>query len=213
MNAKQTTWLALAGWLIAVLTLGTSGAFSTPAGEPPIPILIGATLPLATFLAAYSGSRSFMELVLSADLRLFAGVQAWRFGGFTFLALYTYDILPALFAWPAAIGDMAVAAAAPAIIIRLSRDVSFASSRGFITWNLLGILDLVVAVSMGVLASGLVPGLTGAVTTQAMGRMPLVMIPAYFVPIFVMLHLGALFQARKRTAVKEQLHPTAAPAA
>jgi hypothetical protein len=32
-----------------------------------------------------------------------------------------------------------------------------------------------------------------------MARLPLVLIPAYFVPLFVMLHLTALFQARRRS--------------
>ena len=30
-----------------------------------------------------------------------------------------------------------------------------------------------------------------------MAQMPLVLIPAYFVPLFVMLHIVALFQARR----------------
>jgi len=30
-----------------------------------------------------------------------------------------------------------------------------------------------------------------------MAQLPLVLIPAYFVPLFVMLHLAALFQARR----------------
>jgi hypothetical protein len=32
-----------------------------------------------------------------------------------------------------------------------------------------------------------------------MVQLPLVLIPAYFVPLFIMLHLAAIFQARRRT--------------
>jgi len=53
---------------------------------------------------------------------------------------------------------------------------------------------------MGVLSSGLfhgINGLIGNVTTSAMDRLPLVLVPAFVVPFFTMLHLTALFQARQ----------------
>src|SRR5262245_44302439 len=158
MNVALVTWFSLAAWFALSLALGAARAFVSPPEVPPVPIVLGVTLPIAVFVVAYYASRAFRALVLSADLRLFAGVQAWRLGGFWFLALYTYDLLPGLFAWPAALGDMAVALAAPWIIVRLSSDPAFAASRAFVRWNLLGILDLVVAVSMGALNSGFVPG-------------------------------------------------------
>lgn len=195
MTVTRFTWIALAVWYAVVFALGTAGAFVRPAGSPPVPIAIGATLPIAIFLSAYRFSRAFRSLVLSADLRFLSSVQAWRLGGFSFLALYTYDLLPGLFAWPAGLGDMAVALAAPWVIARLSREASFAGSRAFVAWNLLGILDLVIAVSMGTLSSGVIPGLV-PVTTAIMSQLPLVLVPAFLVPLFVMLHLAALFQAR-----------------
>lgn len=63
-------------------------------------------------------------------------------------------------------------------------------------WNLLGILDLVVAVSTGALCSGFIPGLVGKVTTAPMAQLPLVLIPAYLVPLFIIFHLTALLRAR-----------------
>jgi hypothetical protein len=35
-----------------------------------------------------------------------------------------------------------------------------------------------------------------------MAQLPLVLIPAYLVPLFVMLHLAALFQARRRASTE-----------
>ena len=35
------------------------------------------------------------------------------------------------------------------------------------------------------------------VTTAPMVRLPMVLIPAYFVPLFVLLHLATLFQVRR----------------
>src|SRR6185437_8157592 len=51
--------------------------------------------------------------VLALDLRFVAAVQAWRWAGLEFLTLYTYGILPGVFAWPAGLGDMIVGFSAP----------------------------------------------------------------------------------------------------
>jgi hypothetical protein len=95
---------------------------------------------------------------------------------------------------------MAIGVTAPWIVLGLVRNQSFAVSRRYVIWNILGIVDFVVAVSMGVLSSGLLHvmnGLNGNLTTSAMNRLPLVLIPAFVVPFFTMLHLTALFQARQ----------------
>jgi hypothetical protein len=117
-----------------------------------------------------------------------------------FLALTAHGVLPGLFAWPAGLGDIAIGVTAPWVALALIRRPAFGSSGVFVVWNLLGILDLVVAVSMGALSSGFVPGFGGEVTTAPMARLPLVLIPGYLVPMFIMLHLVALFQARRSPA-------------
>jgi hypothetical protein len=89
---------------------------------------------------------------------------------------------------------------APWVAIALLRRPGFAISRVFVVWNLLGILDLVVAVSVGGLSSAFASGAPGEVTTGPMAQLPLVLIPAYLVPLFVILHLAALFQARRQAS-------------
>jgi len=187
----------VAAWFVAIVLLGASRAFVTPAGLVPLPIAIGVTAPVLVFLGAYWLSRQFRELVLTADLRLVAGIHAWRAAGFAFLALYTYEVLPGFFALPAGLGDIAIGVTAPWIMLALIRRPGFAAGKTFVAWNLLGLLDLVVAVSTGALASGLYIGSVGEITTQPMALLPLVLIPAYLVPIFIMLHLTALIQARR----------------
>jgi hypothetical protein len=162
-----------------------------------LPILFSSTLPLAAFVTAYIGSRRFRDVVLAADLRLLSAAQAWRAGGLVFLAFYAYGLLPGLFAWPAGLGDIAVGLTAPWIAAALTRDPAYAAGGRFAAWNVLGILDLVVAVGTGTLSSGIVPGLTD-VGTAPMSYMPLVLIPAFLVPLFVMLDLTALLQGRRR---------------
>ena len=198
MKALVTGVLVL--WLAVVFLLGALGAIERPPGTPPIPSLIAAVGPLVVFLAAYWSSARFRAFVLAIDLPLATAIQAWRAGGLGFLALYVHGVLPGVFAWPAGLGDIAIGITAPWVAYTLIHKPGFASDRLFVLWNLLGILDLVVAVSVGGLSSALASGVAGEVTTGPMAQLPLVLIPAYFVPLFIMLHLAALFQARRHAS-------------
>jgi hypothetical protein len=187
----------LAVWLAAVVVLGATGALEAPPGTPPLPIAIGFAAPTALFFAGLWLSRSFRELVLTADLRLITGIQAWRFAGLGFLALYANKVLPGGFALPAGIGDIAIGLTAPWIVAALTRKPGFAATIGFRVWNVLGILDLVSAVGTGTLAAVLATGAPGQVTTLPMTQLPLALIPIYLVPIFLMLHVAALLQSQR----------------
>jgi hypothetical protein len=189
--------VALAVWLGLVFLLGAQGAFGGRPGSPPLPIFFGFAIPLAVFFAAYFGWGAFRAFVLGADLRFVAAIQAWRWGGLGFLSLYAHGVLPGLFAFPAGLGDAAIGVTAPWIVLGLARDSSFVASRRYVIWNIMGILDLVVAISLGAICSGFIPGIVGSVTTSAMAKLPLVLIPAYMVPLFIMLHFTALSQARR----------------
>lgn len=204
--ATGTAWaiaVVLVAWFAIVVRIGASGGFVTPPGAPPLPILIGVAAPIAAFLAAYWLSPPFREFVLAADLRLLTGIQAWRFAGFGFLALYAHGVLPGLFALPAGLGDMAIGITAPWILVALIRDPGFAGGKTFVVWNLLGMLDLVVAVGTGGLSSQF--GVAGEISIRPMAQLPLVLIPAYIVPILFMLHLAALFQARRLSGYSNQV--------
>jgi len=187
----------LAFWFALVFLLGIEGMFVRSPQSPPIPILLGFAIPLVVFAVAYLGSAAFRALVLGADLRFLTATQGWRAGGLGFLALYAHGVLPGLFAWPAGLGDIAIGITAPWVALALVRRSNFSTSPQFVVWNLFGILDLIVAVSTGVLSSGFIAGLAGDVTTAPMAQMPLVLIPAYFVPLFIMFHVAALLQSRR----------------
>lgn len=188
----------LAVWFALVLLLGGEGALATPPGQPPLGIGLGFGVPLMLFFVALRASRSFREFVLALDVRLMLGVQAWRAGGLGFLALYAYGVLPGAFALPAGVGDIAIGVTAPLLLLAVIRQPRRIASKAFAIWNALGILDLVVAVGSGTLVSILARA--GEVTTAPMAQLPLVVIPAYLVPIFIMLHVAALMQARRVAA-------------
>ena len=184
-------------WLALIFVLGARGVFVTPHGAPPLALLIGLLGPLSLFLVGYRTIRPLREFILSADLRLIVGMQAWRWAGFGFLTLYAYGVLPGIFAWPAGLGDMAIGVTSPLVLASLLRRPDFAASKRFVAWNLSGILDLTVAVSIGALVPLLAPNFYGAVSTAPMTQLPLVLVPTFLVPTFLMLHLTALLQARR----------------
>jgi hypothetical protein len=189
--------IALTAWLLLVVSLGAAGAFVGPPGTPPLPIAIGVAAPLVLFFAWLRLSQSFREFVLSLDLRLIAGMQAWRWAGLGFLSLYTHKVLPAVFALPAGLGDMAIGVTAPWIILALVRQPGFAAGSRFIRWNILGILDLLIAISIGTVSAFLTTGAPGEISTAPMATLPLLLIPAFLVPLFLMLHTAALMQSRQ----------------
>lgn len=189
--------IALAVWLLLVLTLGAVGAFVAPPGTPPLPIAIGVSAPLVLFFVWLRLSPSFREFVLSLDLRFIAAMQAWRWAGLGFLDLYAYKVLPAVFALPAGLGDMAIGVTAPWIILGLLRQPDFAARSAFIRWNVFGILDLLIAISIGTVSTLFASGAPGEISTAPMATLPLLVIPAFLVPFFLMLHATALMQSRR----------------
>lgn len=198
-NAGVLSALVLAAWLLAVVILGANGAFVAAQGKPPLALLIAFLAPIAAFLIAFRASTGFRTFVLAADPRLLVAMQAWRFAGFAFVALQAHRILPGYFALPAGLGDMAIGLTAPLMLAGLMQSPAFASSRTFVAWNLLGLLDLVVALGTGAVGSFLIAD-AGAITTGAMAELPLVLVPVFFVPLFAMMHFAALAKARLRTA-------------
>ncbi len=196
-GVKMIVAVVLLFWLVLAFILGANNAFVGAPGALPLPILAGWLTPILVFVVAFWTVGPFRDLVLSIDIPVMAGIQAWRFGGLGFIALYAYGVLPGLFAWPAGLGDMAIGLTAPLMILALRRQPSFAAGRLFQVWNLLGILDLIVAVGLGAMSAVLGIGISGEITTFPMGVFPLVLVPTFLVPLFFILHLASLFQARR----------------
>jgi hypothetical protein len=109
--------------------------------------------------------------------------------GGVFLIAWGLGELPAVFAVPAGLGDIAVGVSAPIVAWRLSRG----RRAGAVWFNVLGIVDLAVAVSIGFLA-GLGPTALLHVTpsTEAVTTLPLALIPTTAVPLAIGLHLVSL---------------------
>ncbi len=154
-------------------------------------------IPVAIFAAGYIGIVEFRRFVLSLDLRLLTIVQCWRVVGAAFFFLYAFDVLPRVWAFPAAFGDIAMGVTAPVFAMSLISGNPFPRV-AFIVWNLLGILDFVVAAVLGLAIAESLGIRSGAISTQPLTLLPLSLFPTFIVPFFVLVHLTALIQIVKR---------------
>lgn len=188
------TWI---GWLVAAFALIRAGAYQQQgtAANPAIAVtfvavaaltLLAARIPIAARLLADPGTPARLALP-----------QTFRIAGGVFLIVLGLGQLPAIFAIPAGLGDVAIGVAAPFVARRLSRG----GARPAAVWfNVLGIVDLVVAVGIGYLA-GLGPTnlLHVTPTIQAVSMLPLALIPTTAVPLAVVLHVVSLHRLRFAT--------------
>jgi hypothetical protein len=125
------------------------------------------------------------------------GVQTYRILGVIFVILYLGGYLPGLFALPAGLGDSLVGIVAPFVAAAYARSPEGAARRVRL-WNLLGIADLVIAVTLGFITSPS-PFQLAAFDhpTVLIGMFPLVLIPVFAVPLSILLHLASLQKLRQ----------------
>ena len=120
-----------------------------------------------------------------------------RVGGLIFLIALGLGELPAAFALPAGLGDIAIGLAAP-WVARGLRDGN--GNRRAFWFNVAGLVDFAVAFSIGFLGG---PGRTQLLhltpTTEQISVLPLVLIPTAGVPLLLVLQVIALVKLRART--------------
>jgi hypothetical protein len=187
--AKVTTGI-VAAWFVVATTASAFHIFATSASQPPIALGLAALLPLAIFFLWYATSAGFRSFASSLSPRALTLAHSWRIAGFTFLALYSAGLLPAIFALPAGLGDIAIGVTAP---LAAKWSASLERQRSFIAWHILGILDLVAAISLGTMSRLLDPQ---GVPTGIMTTLPMSLIPTFAVPLLLMLHVISIAQAR-----------------
>ena len=124
-------------------------------------------------------------------------------GSHTIRATKPRGFLPGYFALPAGIGDALVGVLAIPLALGLRPNSPFVR-RLALGWNILGIVDLVNAVSMGV-TSGVVqlqaaPSSGSAAAVSPLLLYPLVLVPTFGVPLALFLHSLSIRQLLRRGA-------------
>jgi len=193
--------LLIVVWFMIIFALAYTGTFKDAEGTPPMSIIAANLVPLGLFVLLYNLSSQVHAWVQSANLSLLAGFHAVRTIGFSFLVLAGLRELPWLFAIPTGYGDILVALSAPFIAYQLSTNNDFVSSNRFLIWNSFGVLDFMIAIGTGSVARVLGPDVVGA-GMEPVSSLPIVLIPAFFVPMLMLGHVVMLmraFMARKRS--------------
>jgi hypothetical protein len=166
-----------------------------------LPILIGVLLVFR--------SETVRRMLDAVPQPWIVGVQLYRALGVVFLILYAAGRLPSLFAWPAGVGDIAIGLSAPLVGLAYARAPREAA--GLVrAWNVLGILDLVVAVTTGFLtAPSLISPIEVHPTSELMTMLPMVLIPVYLVPLSIVLHIASLAKLHRDEARAWTAHGSA----
>jgi hypothetical protein len=196
-SARIATWLAIATplviWQVAVWWIAIEGGFRARLG--PVPALaIAILLPLLVGIPLLLRSRRVATILDATPPHWLIGLQVYRIFGGIFLVAWASGNLAGIFALPAGTGDVLVGLLAlpTAYLLYLAPREN---RQRAIAWNILGILDLVTAITIGFLSS---PGPLQLIVqnppSTLLGTYPTVMIPAFAVPLSLMLHALSLRQ-------------------
>ena len=191
-------------WFLLVLGGSLLGTFA----RSPLVFYLTVGGPVVLFLAGYLLSEVFRGFVRSlvGDPWVITALQTYRVLGVSMAIEALRNALPAVFGLPAGFGDLFIGVTALLAAASWSSGGRFGKG-AFALWNVLGLLDLIIAVSTGVLA-----GFTssGPVTMAPMRLYPLSLVPAFGVPLAFILHFTALAQfwylSRKEAASHESPH-------
>lgn len=194
MTRAMYKWLTLGlitVWFSFSVVASAENLFQTATPRFGLGIAIAAGAPLILFALWFGISAGFRDFLLSLDPRALTIAETLRVEGAVFLVLYQFGILPGLFAFPAGMGDVAIGVTAPLVAFGLTK---FAHRKSFIVWQILGILDLVTAVTLGTTDGLVSPSGAGM---GAMTVLPLSLIPTFLVPLLLLFHIICIRQARR----------------
>lgn len=195
-RAVSSGALLLVGWLMAALLPSWFGFFGGGSSRIPT-IQYGLLIPIIVGVALFWRSSSLRRVLKAIPQEWLVGVQLYRVEGLIFLVLYAGGHLPGAFAWPAGVGDVLVGLLAPVVGMAYARRSRHAA--GWLrAWNLLGLVDLIVAVTTGFLSSpSQFQMFAFGAPNVLISAFPLVLIPVFLVPLSVLLHLASLEKLRQ----------------
>ena len=202
MSKRITIWLAIAIaftlWLAVVWAMAVNGAFQPIPGVvrlPRLPIAIFAPVIIGLFFLLRSKSiAAFLDAIPAPWL---IALQVYRIFGGIFLVNWMHGTVAGVFAVPAGIGDVLTGIMALPVALLLASGTARGRSAAM-AWNIFGLLDFAVAITLGTLSS---PGpfqIFGLdIPASLAGTYPTVLIPAFAVPSSILLHALSIRQLRR----------------
>jgi hypothetical protein len=178
----------IGGWYVASAAIAAPGGYRAQLGRqvPWMPIVV---VGFALLLLALSRIPVARRALSAPDMRgrLLLPHTFRAIEGAVFIIAMFLGQLPALFAIPAGLGDIAIGIAAPFVARKLAQGTG---RRALLWFSGLGMTDLVTALVLG--------GLTGfqlinvIPSGQAISDLPLVLVPTAAVPLLFVLHIVSL---------------------
>jgi hypothetical protein len=190
VGVAATAGAILGGWLVMSGVLASTGVYRQDPGDTVswlpiaaagflIALLLATRIPPVSRILGDPGTA--VRLTLPHTLRIV---------GVVFLIVMAQGQLPAAFALPAGLGDMAIGVAAPFVARRLAQGTG---RREAVRFHVLGVVDLVVAGSIGFLLLELVEVTP---STAPLLSLPLALILTVAVPLAVAQHVVSLQRLR-----------------
>jgi DNA-binding CsgD family transcriptional regulator len=179
--------VVLGGWFTASAVIAGHGWYHTRLGHgvPWMPIAVAGffgtllalrRIPVVARALAAPGLASRLEYP-----------HTFRVEGVAFLIIMALGHLPALFALPAGLGDIAAGIAAPLVAYRLARGTG---RRAALWHNAFGMTDLVVALTLGALTGFQLLNITPS--AAPIFELPLALIVTVGVPLLLALHITSM---------------------
>jgi hypothetical protein len=198
---RRATWLAVVVpvtlWAAVAWTAAINGAFRT--GFSPLPLLPAAILlPVIVGAPLLVLSKRVGQVLDAMPDTWLVALQIYRILGVQWLAYGMRGLLPTIFALPAGAGDVLTGLFALQAAIAVAAGTA-RGRRAAIYWNIFGLADLAIAISLGMITSPgqfqlIVPDVSGV----GVDAFPNVLTPALVVPSSILLHVLSMRQLLRR---------------
>jgi hypothetical protein len=199
---RRATWLAVMVpftlWAAAAWTAAINGVFRT--GFSPLPLLPAAIiLPVIVGAPLLLVSKRVGQVLDAMPTTWLVALQLYRVLGVQWLLYWMHGLLPSIFALPAGTGDALTGLFALPAAIAVAAGTA-KGRRAAILWNIFGLADFAVAITLGMITS---PGRFQLIVPDVPGigvdAFPNVLTPAFVVPSSILLHALSLRQLRRRS--------------
>lgn len=190
----------LGAWFVLVTVMAATEVLDYRHGVGVPALGITVILPIVILCVSVLRSPSFYRALQAVPLSVLIGVNVIRTLGVMFVLLYAAGRLPAPFAPVAGWGDIVIGLTAIPVAW-LAHQKGAAAHSTILTWNTLGLVDLVAAVGLGAVSS---PGPLRLIFAEPgsaiMTTLPWLLIPGFLVPLLASTHLAVFYRLRKAAA-------------